>query len=192
MAGLPTPDSLVAPFGDCLTKSFNSTGFKFPEIGEPGMPPIIMGAIGAMLGPAKPILDFIPPNPDIVPDITDLLTNLPSVVAKAFVAKGLPQIPIEIPGVGKLSVGDVKLDPKSFDSASLIKFVQALILAPINIFKGILESLIELTPKFPDLSMIKDILNKAFATVGIPADVVVGLVGCLGKMFMEVITAIIP
>lgn len=189
---LPTPDSLVAPFGECLIKKFNSTGFKFPEIGEPGMPPIIMGAIGAMLGPAKPIIDFIPPKPDTIADIKDLLTNLPSIVVKAFVAKGLPQIPIEIPGVGKISIGDVKMDPKSFDPTSLIKFVTALITAPIQIFKGILESLIKLSPKFPNLDMIKDILLKAFNNVGIPVDVVAGLVECLAKMFMKVIEAIIP
>lgn len=189
--GLPTPDSLVSPFGNCLKKSFNSPQFSFPQIGDPGMPPILMGAIGAMLGPAAPVLNFIPPNVDIVPDIKDLLTNLPSIVIKGFTdaAKGLPALSFEVAGV-KVAIPGV--DVPNFDPKNIINLIKGLILAPINIFTDILNSLISLQPKFPTLDGIIDILVDALKSVGFSVDIAKGFTTCLATSFMEVVKAIMP
>ena len=189
--GLPTPDSLVSPFGDCLKKSFNSPQFTFPKIGEPGMPPILMGAIGAMLGPAAPVLKFIPPNPDIVPDIQKLLTNLPSIVIKGFTdaAVGLPSLTFEVSGL-KVEIPGVEVP--NFDPTSIINLIKGLILAPIKIFTDILNSLIKLSPKFPTLDGIIDILIGALESVGFSTDIAKGFTTCLATSFMEVIKAIMP
>lgn len=189
--GLPTPNSLVSPFGNCLKNSFNSPQFSFPKIGEPGMPPILMGAIGAMLGPAAPVLKFIPPNADIVPDIKDLLTNLPSIVIKGFTdaAVGLPALSFEVSGI-KVSIPGVEI--LDFDPKSIINLIKGLILAPINIFKDILNSLIQLNPKFPTLDGIIDVLIKSLKSVGFSADIAKGFTTCLATSFMEVIKAITP
>lgn len=189
--GIPTPDSLVKPFGDCLVKNFNATGFNFPKIGEPGMPPLLMGAIGAMLGPAAPILNFIPPKPESISDIQKLLTNLPSIVIEGFkgAAKGLPALPFEVMGI-KVQIPGVEIP--GFDPKALIDLIVGLITAPIKIFTGIIESLIKLAPKFPDLDGIKSILSDALKSVGIPKDVLPGFIGCLATSFFEIIKAIIP
>lgn len=188
---LPTPEGLLEPFGECLKKNLKSTGFEFPSIGQPGMPPILLGAAGAMLAPAMMILDFIPPSVDTVPKIKDMLTNLPKIIVDGFAASavGLPKISISVAGLS-FSVGDVDVDPNNFKSESLVKFVVALVTAPINIFKGILESLVSLKPKFPDLNMIKDVLGKAFSSF--PKEVIPSFVSCLANTFMEVIKGIIP
>lgn len=188
---LPTPDSLVAPFGDCLKNAFNSPQFQFPKIGEPGMPPILMGAIGAMLGPAAPILNFIPPKPETIKDIQNLLTNLPSIVIEGFkgAAKGLPALSFEVSGI-KVTIPGVNVP--NFDSTSIVNLIKGLILAPINIFTGILESLIKLQPKFPTLNDITNILADALKSVGFSSEVTKCFTTCLAKSFFEVIKAIMP
>lgn len=189
--GLPTPQSLVDPFGNCLKKSFNSPQFTFPQIGEPGMPPILMGAIGAMLGPAAPILKFIPPKIEIVTDITDLLTNLPSIVVKGFTdnAQGLPALSFEVAGVKVTTPGPVIPD---FDPMNIVNLIKGIILAPIKIFTDILNSLIKLQPKFPTIDGIIDILTSALKSVGFSADIAKGFTTCLATSFFEVIKAIMP
>ena len=188
---LPTPDSLVSPFGNCLKNSFNSPQFSFPKIGEPGMPPILMGAIGAMLGPAEPVLKFIPPNPDIVSDIEKLLTNLPHLIVKGFTdaAIGLPALSFDILGIQVNTPGSKIPD---FDPSSIINLIKGLILAPFEIFTGIIESLINLQPKFPTIDDIINILIDSLKSVGFSADIAKGFTACLASSFMEVIKAIKP
>jgi hypothetical protein len=190
---LPTPDALLDPFSNCLKSHFNSLTHQFPEIGKPGMAPILLGAAGAMLAPAIKVLDFIPPSADTVPDIQELLTNLPKIIVDGFTgsAVGLPGINFSILGIN-VKVGDVTLPESDFGPEALINLIKGVITAPFDIFKGILESLIKLSPKFPDLKMIIDILSKAFSSLGFPADVIEGFVKCLANVFMSVIDAIKP
>lgn len=190
---LPTPDSFIKPFSNCLKTNFDTLGFDFPEIGKPGMPPILLGSVGAMLAPAIKILDFIPPTADIVVDLQDLLTNLPKIVIDGFTgsAIGLPILNFNIFGIN-VKVGDITIPETNFNSDSIINFIKALIQIPFDIFTGILESLIKLSPKFPNLDFILDLLTKGLQSIGIPIELLKGFAKCLASVFMSIIDSIKP
>jgi hypothetical protein len=198
--GFPTPEDLLEPFETCLK---NNAAHAFPEIGKPGISPILLGAVGAMLGPANQVIKLIPPvlvPPDesikYVKTAKDLLTNIPSIVLKGFTdaAKGLPKITVEIAGV-KQTIGEVDLPPEAFKPDAITGLVTGLITAPISIFTDILKKLISLNPTFlPTIDVVKEAIKAAIiaAVPAIPPPVAEKFAGCLSNSFMEVIKGLAP
>jgi hypothetical protein len=147
MVALPTPADLVSrsKIGDCL--GINPPVF---EIGNPGFHPVIMGAIGAALGPISLILDLDLKSPKLPKKIIDLIANLPSVILDGFnlQAKGMPAISISIGGI-TAKLGDITIDPKLFNIGALKDFVLSILLSLFDIFLGILKKL----PQLPSIDL---------------------------------------
>lgn len=196
MASLVDGVLAAADIGGCL----GIDASIFPA--EPGFSPLIKGFVGASLGPYEPLLALLDPD-TIIPTVPTKLLEFPLELQKLIDptklipeliiapfnvnAKGLPTIPINIPPIGEISVGDgPELDTSQVQA--LIDFVTGLIMIPINFIKDlIIIPLISLEIPAPTLPAIKDLLEASLGAIPFPPGLPSKFAECLLKVFVGVV-----
>ena len=169
--------------------------------GNPGFEPLIKGFVGAALGPYEPLLNLLDPKTIIPTDPTKLIefplelkklldpkALIPELIVAPFNknAKGLPTIPIKLPVVGTLNVGDGPiLDP--IVVPALANFITGLITIPIDFIKGIITSLIELKIPAPTLKGVKTLIEDSLGSIPFPPGLPGKFADCLLKVFIGVV-----
>jgi len=192
---MPSAVDFVDPIFSCLQD--NVSMYLTPDL-PGGIGPVAIGAIGSFLGGINLVLDFLPvPDPLKVGDLSANIAKpdfLPNLFVKAFSAPGLPAIPIKIGGFD-FKVGDVKLPIDAFDPGALIDLVVGLITFPMDIFKGLIDSIINLSPKIPTLDSMLKIGLDGFGKLGFDIGKdgpIFKLIKCLVAIFVTIIGKLLP
>ena len=189
---MPDPTSFVQPCLQCVGASSGHGNFKWPKIDEPGLPRQLLGTFSGLAVGIDYVLKFIPPDPGNIPKLPQ-----PDMFIKAFfAAPGLPSMPsFPLPGLGITvpAFSGVKLPSAKFPSvgpwpnSASIKISAAFILAPYLTIKGIVQSIIDLNLKVPDVGTIQGIIINAGKSVGFPD---FPISGCLAKSFKSMLNVI--
>jgi len=196
---VPEPADFVSPCLECiggegslpLWPSINARG---------GLPALLLGAMTSMFVGIDLVLKWLP-----IPDPTDpdFPPSLPTIdlFIDGFLG-GVPNLPplpdievlgITIPGTAELDpiTNTIELD---FDGQLIkvnplgfIAILKMFIMAPFQIFFGIIDSIINLSPEIPGLSLIINILLDVAASVGIPVEVGNILIPCVAHAFSSIL-----
>jgi len=185
------PEDAIAPIVDCMGGAA-FPGLLPPITGPGGLPNFVFAGVTTMLVGALIPLDFLPPDPENLPSlpldpllfITPFLGTLsiPGDLGEIDLSLVIPGAPI-IPATGPNIVA-----PQD----GLIKMILMTSMSPLLIITGVLQSIIDLSPALPTLSLIITILTAVALSIGLGGPSVTAFITCLAIGFLDIITTVIP
>lgn len=176
--------------------------FAFPDINVPGFPAMLLGALESMFAGINYVLDFIPPDPEELPEIPDIAMfidaflasmkdKIPSMPAYSCSLEG---ITIDLPEIkGPVIPGPPRLPglPDWFDPAGILKLIVLFIALPFLIIKGIIDYLVEkLSVLLPTLDDLKALIGKIGLALGIPIATMDMFSDCLASIFVSALSVL--
>jgi len=185
------PDDLVAPMMICM----NPGGL--PSI--PGIIPLDLVGVGlgnfalsgllSMFAGMTLVIDAIADLPDLPSLPLDPALFIDPFLASLAVNGDLGEIDMSlvIPGAPVIPATGPNI---AFDQTGLIKLILMSALAPLLIITGIFESIIDLSPALPDLSLIITILTDIATSLGLTG--VTLFITCFATALFDLMTALSP
>lgn len=185
------PEDAIKPFTDCMG------GLEFPDLvgpilGPGGLGNFALAQFSVVLAGAQIPLDFLPLDPENLPSIPPDLSlfiapffasfNIPGDFGGmdfSICLPGGPTIPPEGPNV----IGD---------QTGLSKLICMAVTGPFLVITFILQSIIDLSPALPSLSIIIDILVDLAFSMGLSGLSITAFIGCFAQGILDIITAVIP
>lgn len=173
-------DDLIGATTKCM-----SPNFAFPGITEPGLPNLVLGSLLATLGGISFVLDFLPPDP----------LNLPSIPTIDLFFKpmtGAMALEFDLPPIGDPLKIELESPSGKLPAIGMVNIALTVVFTVFGLFIGIIESILNLSPKLPNIELFIEIFVGIGAAFGLPALALIKLAGCLAEAVIGLITALIP
>lgn len=173
-------EDLIGTCTECM-----SADLEFPGISEPGLPNLVLGSLLATLGGISFVLDFLPPDPLNLP-------GLPTIDLFFKPMTGAMAIQFPLPPTLDPTKIELQAPAGLFPAVGLINIALTVVFTVFGLFIGIVESILNLSPKLPTPQLFIDLFISTGIGFGLTAEVLTKLSGCLAKSVIGLMTALIP
>jgi len=186
---LSLPNDLISPITHCV-----GGGFVFPPITSPGLSNFVLAALLANFAGINFILQFIPPTPQSIANL-----SVPGINLFITAAMGGIKLPADYPPIN-VTLGGVTISipgqgsypgPGGWDVSGEFKLLAVCIALPFLLIKNMVTDLLNLQISLPTLSGITNLLISLLNEVGLAGAAVSIFVGCLAQGILDLFTALI-
>lgn len=157
-------DAMLKTAGDCF-----SPGFKFPAIGEPGLPTFIVALFMTTMGGINLVLEYLPvPSPKKIPKLKVPDVNF---FLDIFITTfALPNIP-------------------GLDLSGAMNFILTCVHTVFSLFKELILTILKLSPKVLTLDVVITLFKKFALQFQLPKDM---KMECVPKAVMGLVKTLLP